>query len=53
MSKLEVRVSQMVAVNTISQQIYEKGISISVVLGEDNVFLNPHLLFLWVTVTHL
>lgn len=46
MRKLEVRVSQMVAINSISQQISERGISISVVLGQDNVFLYPHLLFL-------
>lgn len=46
MRKLEVRVSQMAAINSISQQISERGISIPVVLGQDNVFLYPHLLFL-------
>lgn len=40
------RLSQLVAINSISQQASEKGISISVVPGQDNVFLNPHLLFL-------
>lgn len=45
-SNLEMRLSQLVAINSISQQASEKGISISVVPGQDNVFLNPHLLFL-------
>lgn len=47
------RVSQLVAINFISQQTSEKGISISVVPGQDNVFLNPHLLFLSVIAWHL
>ena len=53
MSKLEMRVSQLVAMNSVSQETSEKGISISVVPGQDNVFLNPHLLFLYVIAWHL
>lgn len=45
-SKLEMRVSQLVVINFISQQTSEKGISISVVSGQDKVFLNPCLFFL-------